>query len=230
MSKAHLKRLTIPESWPISKKGIKFVTRPNPGPHSTKVSMPLNLILKEMLNYAKNNREVKTILFNRGVFVDGKRINDYRHAVGLLDSIEIPEIKKCFRVIIDKKEKIKLVEIEKKEAIIKLCKINNKTKVKGKTQLNLYDGRNIFVDNDDYKTGDSLVLELPKQEIKGHIRLDKNKLVYLIGGKHTGEFGTIIGISSNKITYKREDGETIETLKKYAFVIGEDKPAIKIRQ
>ena len=71
---------------------------------------------------------------------------------------------------------------------------------------------------------------MPKQEIKGHIRLDKNKLVYLIGGKHTGEFGTIIGISSNKITYKREDGETIETLKKYAFVIGEDKPAIKIRQ
>jgi len=45
----------------------------------------------------------------------------------------------------------------KSDAEWKLCRIQNKTIVKGKkVQLNLHDGKNKLVEKDEYKTGDVL--------------------------------------------------------------------------
>ena len=62
MSKSHLKRLAVPKTWDIKKKGIKFVTRPNLGAHPRKLSVPINLVIRDLLSYAKSNKEVKYIL------------------------------------------------------------------------------------------------------------------------------------------------------------------------
>ena len=40
--------------------------------------------------------------------------------------------------------------------------------------------------------------------------------------------GKIEDIISNKVTYKGKSGDVIETLKKYVFVVGKDKPAISL--
>ncbi|MEK9695427.1 MAG: hypothetical protein VW270_06650, partial [Candidatus Poseidoniales archaeon] len=74
------------------------------------------------------------------------------------------------------------------EAGWKVCRIEGKTTVKGgKTQLNLHDGRNILVDNaSEYKTGDSLKLGLPDQNIIQHIKFGEGTRCYLIGGVHVG--------------------------------------------
>ena len=50
----------------------------------------------------------------------------------------------------------------------------------------------------------------------------------MVGGRHVGEIGVIENIKAGKVTYKLKGG-VFETLKDYAFVIGEDKPLIKIK-
>lgn len=227
MGKGHLKRLYAPKSWQIKRKGIKFVSRPNPGPHSFRLSMPLNLIIRDLLKYAKSTKEVKRILQNKNIIIDGIRRKDHRLPVGFMDSIEFKETSNYFRVVLNKKGKIALIKIEKNEANLKLCKINGKSKVKGKTQLNLHDGKNILLDKDLYKVGDSVLITVPKQEIKQHLKLEKGAFIYLIGGKRIGEVGIAEDIIENKIKYKK-DSDVFETLKKYAFVIGKEKPAIKV--
>ena len=62
MGRDHIKRLAAPKTWQIRTKGLKFITKPAPGPHSLDTGMPLSTLLKEVLNYANTTREVKKIL------------------------------------------------------------------------------------------------------------------------------------------------------------------------
>ena len=229
MVKRHLKRLVAPRSWKIKRKGITFVTRPNPGMHSKKNSTSINVVLRDMLNYAKTTRDVKMILADKGILVDKKQVKDHRFSVGIMDIIEMPKIKKCFRVLLNKKGNICLVEIKGDEAGIKLCKIVEKTVIKkGKIQINLNDGRNVITDKNNYNTGDTLVIEVPEQKIKEHLKFEKGSFVYLSGGKHKGESGIADEIKNSIIKVKPESGESFETSKKFAFVIGKDKPIITL--
>jgi small subunit ribosomal protein S4e len=225
--KKHLKRLTIPKSWPIKKKGIVFTIKPNPGPHSIKLGISIGLLMRDIMGVANNSKEVKKILHDTEVLVDGIRRKDIKFPLGIMDVMEFKKSKEYFRIILEKR-KISTLSIDKKEAEIKPCRITGKSTLKGKIQLNLYDGKNIIVEKDTYKVGDTIVIGLPKQDIKEHIKLEKGCSIYLIGGKHTGDIGKIEDISLNKITYKQEGGEIIETLKKYVFVIGKDKPVISL--
>jgi small subunit ribosomal protein S4e len=228
MVKRHLKRLNVARSWKIRRKDFKFVMNPNPGTHSKDSSIPLGVLIRDILGYAKNSKEVKFMLNNRNVFVDGTKRLDYKFPIGLFDSIEFTEANKYFRIVFDKKGRISTLPIEKAEAKIKPCKIAGKTKVKGKTQLNLYDGNTMLVDKDDYKVGDTLVLEVPKKSIKEHVKFGKGVMIYLVGGKHKGQIGKIEDVKEDKISYKNSSGEIIETLKGYAFVIGTDKQVISL--
>ena len=228
MVKKHLKSLPAPKSWPIKRLGIDFTTRPNPGPHSLESCMPLNIILRDILGIAKSRHEVRRILQEKTILVDGVRRKDIKFPVGILDLLEIKETQQYFRVILNEKKKIELIPIDKNEANIKPCKIIGKTKVRGKIQINLYDGKNILVDTDEYTTGGSLILSIPGHEITDYIKLEKGSFVYLMGGKHSGEIGRVEDILEDKITYKRKTGEVVETLRKYVFVIGKEKPVVSL--
>ena len=228
MAKRHLKRYFAPKTWPIRKKELTYVTRNNPGTHPNKISLPLNIVLRDLLHYTNTTRESKNVLTRKNVLVDGIRRKEHKFPVGLFDIIEFKDINKSYRVVLDSKEKLALIEVDKSESNIKPCKIMNKTAVKGKIQLNLNDGKNILIEKNGYKTGDTIFLELPKLAIKDHVSLEKNVLIYLTGGKHIGEVGKVKDIVGNRIIYVRDKGDNVETLKKYAFVIGETKPGIKI--
>lgn len=218
----------MPKTWELKRKGIKFVVKSNPGPHSLKLSIPITLIFRDLLGYAANLREVKHILFNNNVLIDGVRRKDYRFPVGIFDTVAVKETKEFFRVIFDRR-KLVLLKIGEKDANLKPCKIVGKIKLGKKMQLNLYDGRNLTVEKDDYKVGDTIVLELPKNNIKQHLKFEKGNLIYLIGGKHVGLSGTIQDMIGSKVKYKNSEG-VFETLKKYAFVIGKDKPLMAIKK
>ncbi|MBA3064807.1 30S ribosomal protein S4e [Candidatus Woesearchaeota archaeon] len=229
MAKKHLKRLVAPKSWKIKRKGITFVTRPNPGMHSKKNSISINVVLRDMLNYAKTTRDVKVILSKGDILVDGKQIKDHRFSVGVMDLIEIPKIKESFRVLLNKKGNISLVKLKPDEAKIKLCKVVGKSVIKkGKIQLNLNDGKNMIIDKNNYNTGDTLVIEVPEQKIKEHLKFEKGVCVYLSGGKHKGESGIIDEVKDRLIKVKPESGESFETSKKFAFVIGKENPIITL--
>ena len=227
--KKHLKRLTIPKSWTIKKKERVYITKPAPGPHPLNMGLPLGLVIRDILGIAKNSKEVKKILHDTEVLVDGIRRKELKFPVGIMDVIEFKKSNESFRVVL-KNGKLKLISIDKKEVEIKPCRIIGKNKIKGKTQLNLYDGKNILIEKDEYKVGDTVVISLPKQEIKEHIKLEKGCSIFLFGGKHKGDIGNIEDIISNKVTYKGKDKEIIETLKKYVFVVGKDKPSISLEK
>lgn len=230
MSK-HLKAYFAPKSWKIMRKGTKYIAKPSPGTHKIELSMPLSVILRDVLKYATTKREARYILNKKNVLVDNIARADHRFPVGLFDVLSFREIDENFRAVLDKKGRISIIRIGKDESKIKPYKIAGKRKVKGRVQLNFSGGKNIFAEDDKYKVGDSVLLDLEKNgKVIEFLPLNKNMTIYLTGGKHIGQTGKVQDIMGKRILYKAEDGEEIETLKEYAFPIGNDKPLIKVSE
>lgn len=234
MVKRHLLRLNAPKVWPVKRKGIRFITRPNPGTHSLKTSMPLNLILKGMLKIANTTSEVKKILQSKEVLVNKVVRKDIKFPVGLLDVVELPKLKEAYRMLYNKSGKFMLKRIDAKEAAIKPCQIKGKSLTKkGKMQLHLSDGSNFFVDNKDYKVNDTVIVDTQDKKIVSHLPFENGSMIIIMGGNKVATVGVLKGVRSFKssqpddVIFSTKDGE-FETKKKYAMVIGKDKPVIEL--
>src|SRR3989344_6984637 len=105
MSQNHLSRLAAPKSWPIKRKGIKWIARPRTGPHSLDNCITINVILKNILKHANTTREVKNILHDSKVLVNNTPIMDHKFAVGIMDIVSIPTIDQYYLVLLNKKNK-----------------------------------------------------------------------------------------------------------------------------
>ena len=242
-SKKHLKRLASPRLWQIHRKEAKWAPRTRPGPHPLNRSIPLQIIIRDMLGYAKTYRETKRILSEGNVLIDGVVRTDERFPVGLMDVIEIKKIDKFYRVLPHPTKELILHEIGEEEVTFKLCQLINKTTVKrGNIQLNFHDGRNILVKvqdptnpvEDTYKSRDVLQLVLPNQEIINHYKFEEDVLAIIIGGKNAGLVGRIneiakrIGHHASVVTLENAQGELIKTALEYTFPIGTDEPIISL--
>lgn len=226
---SHLKIQQAPTSWPLPRKAKVFVTRQSPGPHSLATSIPLNIVLRDILQVTTTTRETKKVLNAGMVLVDNKARKDCHFPVGFMDVLSVPQIKKSHVALYNQQGSFILHEVSEEEARAKRCKIVNKSLLKGKrTQLNLYDGKNILVDKDSYKVGDSVIINLDNFTIQKHLKFEKGALIFLTRGKHVGKIGTLEeikqfrSIEEDRIVIKTKEGDHIETLKSYAFVI--DKP------
>ena len=233
MSK-HLKRLAAPRAMPIPRKIAKFTLKPSPGPHPVDRSLPLGIIVRDILKLCDTGKEAKKIIKSGEILVDGRVRKDTKFPCGLMDVISIPKLKKSYRVLFNQRGKLTLVPIDEKDVGWKLCRVENKTTVKGgKTQLNLHDGRNILIDNDGYKTGDVIKLSLKDNKITDHYPMEKGILALITGGKHIGEIATIEEITitrspkPNLVSLKGKKG-IFSTIKDYVFPVGKEKPAINL--
>lgn len=222
----HLKAFAAPKSWTLLRKVSKWITRPKPGAHNIERALPVGLLLKQ-LGCAQTTRETKKIINGKSVFVDGKVIKDRHFGVGFMDSIQIkPEI--ALRCSLDEKGKLLFVKVPESELNIKVCKIIGKRAVRGgKIQLNLSDGRNILSEKKEYAVGDSLLLNVPSQKVVEHLPFAKGSVAFLIGGKHTSNIGTVEEIRGERV-WCTKGKEKIETLKELTFVVGKEKPAVKL--
>jgi len=227
----HLKRVAAPRSWPITRKTSKWVAKPSPGPHSEENGMPLIVVLRDLLHVADKAKEIKQILHEGKVLVDGKVRKDQHFPVGLFDVISIPDIKANYRVMIGEDGKFRLVPVS--DANAKLLKIVDKTTVTGgKTQLNFHDGTTMLADNS-YHTKDSIVLKVPEKTIDQHLRYEVGSTAFITGGKHAGVVGKIKEIriikstTPNRVTISTPAGD-FDTVEKYVFVVGKDTPAIDL--
>lgn len=239
-SSKHLKRMPAPKIWPIPRKRLKWIVKPRPGPHAIKQSFPLLLLIRDMLAIANTRKEVKVILSEGNVKIDGKirRKDDY--PTGLMDVIEISKINKAFRLLPASKKGLILHPINGEEKAFKLCKIRNKSIVKkGYLQLNLHDGKNILIKTADpighiYSTSDLLKIKIPTLEILTHLKFSEDVLALVIGGKNIGRFGRIVKIMREKgsflTTVTLQDNENIQfkTILDYVFPIGKDEPWISL--
>ncbi len=227
MVKRHLKRINAPKTWKIQRRGIKFITKSNPGGMIKELTIPISNILKYNLKLANTIKETKHMVKYEEVLVNGKKISDYRYPVCFTDVLSFPLTNQHYRLIIDKDGILKPTSISKEESQLKILKIIGKTFVHKKLQLNLMDGRNVFFEKQHYKVNDSLLITVPGQLVKEHLALEKGALVLLYKGKHVGKIGTVQDITQKTIKIK-EGEEIFETKKEYIIVVGKDKPAIKI--
>lgn len=233
-SRKHLKRFKSPKHWPIHPKEDKWTVKPSAGPHKIENSLPLLIIIRDILGLADNSREAKRILNQGEVMVDGQIRKDYKFPVGFMDVIQIPKTEGNYRVLPDEKGRLILHPITPEDVKFKLCKIENKTTIAGgKVQLNLHDGRNCL-DGQEYSPGDVVHLEIPDQEIVDVIKFEEGNTGLITGGKHIGEIGKIKEINitksvrPNTVVIETSDKKTFLTLKDYVFVIGKEEALISL--
>jgi small subunit ribosomal protein S4e len=218
-----IKRIAAPKWWPIEKKTKKFVIKPR-GPYLKDLSLPLLVLIRDVLKIAENEREASKIIKKGEILIDGRKRKDPKFGVGLFNTIEIPSMKKAYRAV--PKKGLIFIEIPEKEAKLKICKIINKKSLKGKkNQINLNDGRNILT-NENYSTQDSLLIEVPEQKIIDHIKFAENSTCVIFKGKNAGKIGKIKTIEKDRVLIG--DEKTIEVPKNFVIMVGREGPLIKL--
>ncbi len=231
MVKYHQKSIAVPHTWPIQRKKTTFVVKPLPSGHPKLYSMPIALFMKDLIKCAHTQKEVKYILHNKELLINGHRVRNEKVCAGLMDVIELPELKKQYRVILNPLGKITVIEVSDKEKNLKPSKVIGKTSLnKDICQLNLMDGRNMQVSHKDaalYKVGDSILIDFKANKIQEHLPYEKGCTLFIIGGKSSGKVVTLTEVQGDVILFKTKEG-TFETAKRYGFVVGKGKPSINL--
>ncbi len=228
-----LKRRAAPRTWPIPRKGLKWVQRPAPGPHGQEESIPVVMVLRDLLHLANSAREAQVLLREGHVQIDGKVVKDKARGVGLMDVVSIATpVGKDYRVLKDRHGRLTLVPIPAAEAKMKLGRVRFKhTVAGGKIALTLHDGRNILVAAPtEVKVGDTLRVEVPAQKVLQRIALTGGALAYISGGSHVGELARVEKVEvipssqPNRVHFK----EGFVTVKDYVFIVGTDTPLVQL--
>ncbi|MFX1570373.1 MAG: 30S ribosomal protein S4e [Promethearchaeota archaeon] len=235
-----LKRLNTPSFLQIKRKHGTFFVKPAPGPHPSRFCLSLLHIVRDLLNIVDSHREAKKLI-GLGYFkVDGKVVRNKSFPVGLMDVLSIEKMNKHFRILPDSHHGLILHEIPEEESSFKLCRINNKTTVKGgHIQLNLHDGRNILIKvkdprnpkEDIYRRMDVLKISIPEQEVNKILKFKEDNIAIIMSGKNIGQIGKIVNVlkrfgpKASTVSIQHNESHT-ETLYDYTFVIGEDKSEI----
>lgn len=225
--KNHLKRIAAPRTWQINRKESAFIVRPNPGAHSFYLGLPLGVLLRDFLQKARTMIEVKKLLHQNEVLVDGRRRKDHRFIIGLFDVVSLPQLKEYYRIVLDKKGRLQSVPITAADANNKICKvIGKKVLPHEKVQLQFHDGKTIL-SAQPVRVGDSVLFRLPTFELQEIIPLQPGVLVFLSQGKHSGDLGTLKAVKGKESIYV-QDGKEIETATAYLFAIGKKEAALQI--
>ena len=238
--KRHLKTYPAPRFWPIMIKEHEFTIRPASGPHPISWAIPLGILLRDILKYAKTVGEVKRILAEGKVLIDGKVRADYKFPVGLMDVIYLKPANEYYRVLPNSVKRLALVKITPEEATFKLVRLTGKRILRGnKVQLNFHDGRSSIVKVEDpfniqvgYRIFDVLKISIPEGQVMGSIPLEPDAFVSIIGGTNIGKYGTMKETPDTRGPTSLAkviigDVENTVTLK-YLFPIGKGSPIINI--
>lgn len=226
----HMKRYAAPRTWTIPRKQEVWAVNPEPGAHPKEDSLPLMVVLRDLLHIGQTSSEVKKILGRREILVDGKPRVSHKFPVGLMDVISIPKIKDHYRVMFNPRGDIVVKKIEESESKWKLARIMDKNVVKGGLfQYNLHDGRNIVQKKDAYKTGDVLKISLPDQKVLTSYKFEEDSLALLTGGAHIGTICKIKKIerTRNPMPNIIEFHEGFNTIVDYVFLVGKERPELQ---
>ncbi len=224
----HLKRQNVPTVTRIARKGLWWVKKPIPGKHSMLMSIPLVLFLRERLSLAETSRQAKKLLTKGEILVDGVKARFLGTPVGLMDVVSIPKIGKNYRTVVSKSG-LSQVEIGDEDAGVKYCRVNGKTNLGKKVQLNLHDSRNILVEKEEdrFKVGDTVLLSVPKQAVKGILKMEKGARCLVFKGRHAGTVAVLEEIlerAGSKAAEARLNagGTQFITLKEYLIVVDDE--------
>lgn len=231
----HLKRLVAPKSWMLSKLGGVFAPKPGTGPHRSRECLPLILFLRNKLKYALTADEVKKIVKQRLIKVDGKVRTDGRYPAGFMDVITIDKTGEHFRLLYDVKGRFTVHRIKSEEAKYKLCRVRRQeVGPKGIPFVTTSDGRTIRYPDPLVKVNDTCMVDIASGKIKDSIKFDTGNLCMITGGHNLGRVGVIQHRdrhpgSFDIVHVKDALGHTFATRLSYVFVIGKgNKPWVSL--
>lgn len=227
MVKNHLKRIFVPKTWPIMRKEEKFITRPFPGGQSMEHSLPIVVVLKDLLKVARTTREVRYILNNEEVLINGKKKQRPEDSLGLMDVISFPKTKETYRLMLTSRNILKPILVAGEEANMIPSKLKRKTSLKKDVvQLSFHNGNNLLLTEAEakkYALGDTLLVGLDNKIIK-HLPLTKDATVLFIKGSHIGKTALIKSRKNTMVEVvskdKNNEEDHFETKRAYAFVVG----------
>jgi len=224
--KKHLKRLAAPKHWMLDKMSGVFAPRPSSGPHKMRECLPLVILLRNRLKYALTGKEVKMILMQRFVKVDGKARTDPTFPAGFMDVISIEKTNETFRLLYDTKGRFAVQRITPAEAKYKLLKVKKVyTGYKGIPYATTHDGRTIRYPDPLIKTNDTIKYDLETGKVTEIAKFEQGNLVMITGGHNLGRVGVIVSREKHPgsfdiIHVKDALGQTFATRITNVFVIG----------
>ncbi|KJE89592.1 40S ribosomal protein S4 [Capsaspora owczarzaki ATCC 30864] len=225
-SKKHLKRLAAPKHWMLDKLTGTWAPRPSTGPHKLRECLPLIVFLRNRLKYALTHQEVKFILAQRLVKVDGRVRTDITYPAGFMDVISIEKSNEVFRLLYDVKGRFAVHRITAEEAKYKLCKVRQvSTGAKGVPLLVTHDARTIRYPDPLIGANDSVQVELETGRIIDFVKFETGNLVMITAGRNIGRVGVIVSRERHEggfdiVHVKDSLGHSFATRIGNVFVIG----------
>lgn len=232
--KKHLKRLNAPKHWMLDKLTGVWAPRPSTGPHKLRECLPLIVLLRNRLKYALTGREVKMILMNRLVKIDGKVRTDHTYPAGFMDVISIPQTNENFRLLYDTKGRFVLHKLkDKKEAQYKLARVTRVgVGAKKIPYIVTHDGRTVRYQDPKVKVNDTVKFYITGDNAgqidDDFIKFGVEQKCMVTGGHNIGRVGVISKIEKHPGSFEiihvtDVRGHKFSTRKKNIFVIGEGK-------
>ncbi|KAL3216139.1 hypothetical protein MRX96_033162 [Rhipicephalus microplus] len=206
--KKHLKRLNAPKSWMLDKLGGVFAPRPSTGPHKLRESLPLIIMLRNRLKYALTGAEVKKIVKQRLIKVDGKVRTDTNYPAGFMD----------------------VVTIEKTGESSSGCCGPQGSALPHHTRRAHHSATPTPL----IKVNDTVKVDLATGKIDDYIKFDSGNMCMVTGGHNLGRVGIITSRerhpgSFDIVHVKDSQGHSFATRLNYIFVIGKStKPYISL--
>merc|ERR1712055_309140 len=233
--KKHLKRLNAPKHWMLDKLGGVFAPRPSTGPHKLRECLPLMVFLRNRLKYALTYDEVKKIVNQRLIKVDGKVRTDKTYPAGFMDVISIEATGENFRLIYDVKGRFTVHRITAEEAKYKLCRVRSlRVGPKGVPMLNTFDGRTIRYPDPLVKVNDTIQVDIATGKITDFFKFVSGNLCMITGGRNLGRVGQVMHRerhpgSFDIVHIKDTQGHTFATRLNNVFIIGKgNKPYVSL--
>lgn len=224
----HLKRLAAPKSWLLDKSGGVYAPRPTPGPHKLKECIPLCLLLSKKLGYAQNSKEIKHIMKNRMIKINGKVRTDSKFPVGIMDILSIPRTGETYRVLYNTHGRFILHQLENEENFI-ISKVVKKKIGKGKVPHIYTENGNCFRYCDlEIQVGDSVKIDINSRKVIEYLSIAEGNTVYLLRGRNMGCSGVVVGIEKDIVKIRDANDRYFSTLKKNLMVIGAEKSWISL--
>ncbi|HIG51936.1 hypothetical protein CXT76_01990 [Candidatus Parvarchaeota archaeon] len=190
----YLSRAKASRKLPLPRKGTKYLARASSHLNS---GVPVVIAIRDMLKLAKTSKEVKKMINERMIKINGKEVKDLKESIKLFNLLTIGE---TYKLILSNFKKFDFEKVEDKSRIAKV--INKKILGKKKIQLNLHDGTNILTDKL-VKINDSIELDLKNKLIK-IIKMEKGNELFIFSGKNAGKTGKLLEIDKNKIKIEVE--------------------------
>lgn len=209
-----------PKSWPIFRKGTKYVVRPS---IDVNRGVPILVVLRDLLKIVQNRKEAKRAIHMKQILLNNKPVNDEKTGVLLFDTITLVPSKKNYRLKLSKNKKVELEEIAEKDSNYKVAKVVGKKVLKKKRiQLNLNDGKN-FISDVKCNINDSVLINFKDKKIEKCLPFTENSRIFVFAGKHAGEEGLVKKIDiENKIVQLDIKGKPLNALIKQLIVVNKN--------